>query len=104
MKNLRIYLKSTYNQYNKVNASIFFASNKQMFSMNQNLLTKNNLRRKDKSQGWKFEGTVDILQLKSLSIEENIFFDDFKKNQSKLHIDTQISLVFGVWNDRQPHT
>ena len=59
-----------------------------MFSMSQNLLTKLNIRRNYKSQGWKFDGTVNESDLKTFCYEENIVFDDFIKvrvNFSLIH-------------------
>ena len=62
-----------------VYASVLFASNKRMFSMSQNLLTKLNIRRNYKSEGWKFDGTFNESDLEVFCREEDIVFDDFIK-------------------------
>ena len=67
--------------------------------MSQSLLTKLKIRRKRGSQGWKFEGTVDVLQLKSLCDEENLLFDDFIKIKADYTMMHEYPLVFGICDD-----
>ena len=93
------YVNKTILGKDKVYASILFASNKRMFSMSQNLLTKLNIRRNYKSQGWKFDGTVDELRIKVFCIEENIVFDDFIKVKVTFSLMYEYPLLFDVWDN-----
>ena len=65
------YVNKTILGKDKVYASILFASNKRMFSMSQNLLTKLHIRRNYKSKGWMFDGIVDEFTLNIFCQEEN---------------------------------
>ena len=71
------YVNKTILGKNKIDLSILFASNKRMFSMSQNLLTKLNIRRNYKNQGWVFDGTVDEFNFRMFCQEERVVFDDF---------------------------
>jgi hypothetical protein len=92
------YVNKTILGKDKVYASILFASNKRMFSMSQNLLIKLNIRRNYKSQGWKFEGTVNELWLKVFCREENIVFDDFIRVKVTFLIMHEYPLLFDTWD------
>ena len=67
-----------------------------MFSMSQNLLTKLNIRRNYKKQGWKFEGTVDESPLKIFCEEEKIVFNDFIKVKVTFSLMYEYPLLFDV--------
>jgi hypothetical protein len=90
------YVNKTILGKDKVYASILFASNKRMFSMSQNLLTKLNIRRNYKSQGWKFDGTVDEYSLKVFCEEEGAVFDDFIKVRVTFSIMCGYPLLFDL--------
>jgi hypothetical protein len=92
------YVNKTILGRDKVYASILFASNKRMFSMSQNLLTKLNIRRNYRSQGWKFEGTVDESSLKTFCEEEKIVFDDLIKVKVTFSLMYEYPLLFDVWD------
>ena len=64
--------------------------------MSQNLLTKLNIRRNCRSQGWKFDGTVDENNLKIFCKEENVIFDDFVKVRVTFQLIREYAEVFGV--------
>jgi hypothetical protein len=91
------YVNKTILGKDKVYASILFASNKRMFSMSQNLLTKLNIRRNYKSQGWRFEGTVEESDLKTFCKEEKIVFGDFVKVKVTFSLMYEYPLLFDVW-------
>ncbi len=93
------YVNKTILGRDKVYASILFASNKRMFSMSQNLLTKLNIRRNYRSQGWKFDGTVDENSLKTFCRETNIVFDDFIKVQVTFQLMHEYPELFDVWDN-----
>jgi hypothetical protein len=93
------YVNKTILGKDKVYASILFASNKRMFSMSQNLLTKLNIRRNYKTQGWKFDGTVDEFNLELFCREEKILFDDFIKVRVTFLLLHEYPLVFNSWDD-----
>jgi hypothetical protein len=82
------YVNRTVLGKDKVYASILFASNRRMFSMSQNLLTKLNIRRNYKSKGWVFNGTVNEFNLKIFCQEEKVVFDDFVKVKNNISNDT----------------
>jgi hypothetical protein len=92
------YVNKTILGKDKVYASILFASNKRMFSMSQTLLTKLNIRRNYKSQGWRFEGTVDESDLKTFCEEEKILFDDFMKVRVTFLIVHEHPSLFDAWD------
>ena len=93
------YVNKTIQGKDMVYSSLLFASNKRMFSMSQSLLTKLNIRRKREAQGWNFEGTVGVPELKSLCAEKNIFFDDFIKIKADYEMMHEYPLVFGLRDD-----
>jgi hypothetical protein len=93
------YVNKTVLGKDKVYASILFASNKRMFSMSQNLLTMLNIRRNYKTQGWKFDGTVDEFSLKMFCREENIVFDDFIRIEVTSQQMHEYPLLFDVWDN-----
>jgi hypothetical protein len=66
--------------------------------MSQNLLTKLNIRRNYKSQGWKFDGTVDENNLKILCREENVIFDDFTRVEVTLQLMRDYPAIFDSWD------
>ena len=90
------YVNKTILGKDKGYASILFASNKRMLSMSQNLLTKLSIRRNYTSQGWKFDGTVDELNLKVFCREENIVFDDFVKVRATFQLMREYPEIFDV--------
>lgn len=63
----------------KTYAALLFASNKRMFSMSQNLMSKLNIKRYVKGQGWTFQGTIDESGIKAFCVEKEIGFGDFVK-------------------------
>lgn len=63
------------------------------------MLTKLNIRRNYRSQGWKFTGTIDENNLRTLCIEENIDFDDFIRVTSPFELMREYPEVFGIWAD-----
>jgi hypothetical protein len=67
-------------------------------AMSQTLLTKLNIRRNYKSQGWRFEGTVDESDLKTFCEEEKILFDDFMKVRVTFLIVHEHPLLFDAWD------
>ena len=93
------YVNKTILGKDKVYASILFASNKRMFSMSQNLLTKLNIRRNYKSEGWKFDGTVNENDLKIFCKEENVVFDDFMRVEVTFQLMREYSVIFDSWDD-----
>jgi hypothetical protein len=93
------YVNKTILGKDKVYASILFASNKRMFSMSQNLLTKLNIRRNYKSKGWLFDGTVNEFNLKLFCQEEKVAFDDFIKVEITFRIMHEYQLIFDLWDN-----
>lgn len=93
------YVNKTILGRDKVYASILFASSKRMFSMSQNLLTKLNIRRNYKNQGWVFEGTVEESILKTCCEEENIVCGDFVKIKVTSSFMYKYPLLFDAWDN-----
>ena len=93
------YVNKTILSKNKVYASILFASNKRMFSLSQNLLTRLNARRNYESQGWEFRGTVEESNLKVFCSEENVIFDDIIRIQANFQIIRENPLIFDSWEN-----
>jgi len=93
------YVNKTILGRDKVYASILFASNKRMFSMSQNLLSRLNIRRDYKSKGWKFDGTVDEFNLKIFCQEEKVVFDDFIRIKVAFQLIHKYPLLFNAWDD-----
>jgi hypothetical protein len=93
------YVNKTILGKDKIYASILFASNKRMFSMSQNLLTKLNIRRNYKSKGWVFDGTVDEFNIKIFCQEEKMVFDDFIKVKITFLMMHKHPLIFDSWKD-----
>lgn len=94
------YVNKTILGEDKVYASILFASNKRMFSMSQNLLTKLNIRRNYQSKGWVFDGTVYEFNLKIFCREEKVVFDDFIKVKVTFRMMYEHPLIFDSWDKR----
>jgi hypothetical protein len=92
------YVNKTVLGKDKIYASILFASNKRMFSMSQNLLTRLNIRRNYESQGWKVNGTEDELWLRVFCREENIVFDDFIRVKVTFLMMHEYPLLFDAWD------
>ena len=57
------------------------------------------LKRNYKTQGWKFEGTVDEFNLKVFCKEENIVFDDFIKIKATFLLMHKHPTVFETWDN-----
>ena len=61
--------------------------------------TKPSFLTKLQTQGWKFNGTVDELNLKVFCIEENIVFDDFIKVRVTFPLMHEYPLLFDSWDN-----
>jgi len=67
--------------------------------MSQKLLTKLNIRRNYRTQGWKFDGTIKENNLKSLCREEKIVFDDFIRVEATFQLMHEYPVIFNSWDN-----
>lgn len=93
------YVNKTIMGKDRVYAALLFASNKRMFTMSQSLLTKLNIRRNHRKQGWKFTGTIDENTVKAFYQEENMAFEDFILIKVTFQLMHENHMLFDIWED-----